>query len=213
MANLRVMLARALNGSDLSHSDVHETALDRIAAFAFADPFGTALWRLKYAGENEVRPRCVFLLAKRRRSVTDEPALRWRLCGIVIDEWLDDACDTCEGRRFLMATNAEVMRVCPACEGTGVKRHSDQGRMRTLKWDPKIYRKWETRIALLHQSVADADARVWRQVAKQLGWIDPDRVLDNRAPQRKLRVVAHHSSGEQEDQRLEPALGTASGWA
>jgi hypothetical protein len=211
VADLRILVARAVTGSDLSDSAVHETALDRVGALGFADPLGGALWRLKYARERKQQPRAVYLLARRSRSVAREEGLRWRLCWLVVDEWLDDCCESCGGRRFLVATTAEVTRVCPVCQGTGVKRHSDQSRMRLLGFDAATYRKWEGRLTGLHQKLADADSRVWRQVARQLGWIGLV-TLANARPRAMLREVAAHSDAE-EHRQLEPALSTASGWA
>lgn len=216
MANLRVLIARALTGADLTDSPYYETALDRIIAFAFADALGQALWRLKYAQEREVWPRAVYILARRAREVTPEDNLRWELCGLVVDEWLDDACDVCDGRKFLLATSAEAMRVCPKCLGTGVKRHSDQSRMRRLKFDDRAYNRWQTRIATLHQRVANADFRVWREVAHQLGWLDWEtverQVLAKPRPPAMLRVVPRSDPAQKNITMPDPVVSTASGW-
>jgi hypothetical protein len=171
VANLRKLVASALVGADLSNSNFHETALDRVMALAFSDALGASLWRLKYADDDGERPHTVGLLSGRNRRVCDEPRLRRHLCWVVVDEWLDDACSTCHGKRFMMATTLEAKRICPVCQGTGVKRHSDQSRMAKMHFDIRTYRRWETRFAALHQSISTADFKTWREVARQLGWI------------------------------------------
>jgi hypothetical protein len=211
--DLRILIATALSSRNLAHSDVHETAIDRIATLAFSDPLGVALWRLKYGGERRQHPRSAYLLAKRSKAMIGEDKLRWKLCRLVVDEWLDDACDACDGRRFILATSAEIMRVCNVCLGTGVKRHSDQSRMSAMHWDPSAYRKWESRLAALHQKIGDADVRVWRQVAKQLGWIRGPMVGIAKVKRTAmLRLASIRSEPAQSNNYMpEPLVSTASG--
>ena len=65
MANLRKLVASALNSSDLSESYIIETAIDRIGALAFSDALGSELWALKYAGDARSWDRALALLSLR----------------------------------------------------------------------------------------------------------------------------------------------------
>lgn len=170
MANLRKLLAAALTGSDLSSSDVQETAIDRIAAMAFTDPLGGELWRLALSHDPKSFRRALALLVHRSKPIARDRAVRQRLCETVLREWLDTLCRHCAGRGFIVAEGAPK-RTCPVCDGTTLRRYSDQWRMAQMRFAPEVYRKWESRFAAVHQKLANADAAVWRDIAANLGWL------------------------------------------
>jgi hypothetical protein len=169
MADLRLLVAKSLNSSDLSASDIREMPIDRIGALAFADALGGALWALKWAGDARAYPRSLELLAARCKRSASDRILRQKICRMSLLEWLDDLCHACGGRRILVATDSSPLRACTICDGTGRRRHSDVWRMRQLGMEPEVYRKWERRVASVQHKIADAETRAWEDVSRQLG--------------------------------------------
>ena len=178
MADLRILIAAALNSSDLSQSDLVEAHIDRIGAMAFADALGGALWALKWGRRYSDYPRALALLTARSKRVCGDLQMRRRLCWVVLMEWYDDLCDTCGGRRMMVATEMMPTKPCAVCNGTGRRRASDVWRMRQLGMEPSVYRKWEPRIGAVQQKVTIAEELAWRQIAEQLGRREPRKTLD-----------------------------------
>lgn len=170
MANLRKLLASALTGSDLSESDIVETAVDRIASMAFTDVLGAELWRLQLAHDPSAYRRALAILSKRSRRIISSRNIRERLCDACLREWLDTKCPTCAGRGVVHREN-NVRHACPSCEGSTLRRYSDTWRMRKMGFSLEAYRKWERRFAVVHERIAIADANAWRDIAQQLGWL------------------------------------------
>lgn len=200
MANLRKLVASALNSSDLSSSEVIETAIDRIGALAFSDALGGELWALKYAGDARSWPRALALLSQRSKRIAPDRSIRTKICRICLTEWLDELCRTCAGRRLILATQSASAHVCTTCGGTGLRRHSDLWRMREMGLDRSAYRRWEHKFALVHSRISDADTQAWYDLAEQLGRVPTrlikDKVLDQ---PRRLRIVAPEHPGHNEN--------------
>lgn len=192
MANLRKLVASALNSSDLSQSDIIESAIDRIGALAFTDKLGGVLWSLKYGGDARSWPRAVHELELRCKRVAAERTIRRKIVRICLAEWIDPNCRACGGRRFIMA--GQTMHTCTVCNGTGLRRHSDLWRMREMGLDRNAYRRWEQKFAAVHSKITDADAQAWFDLSAQLGRIPTrmirDKVLD--APRRLHIIDAEH---------------------
>lgn len=175
-ANLRELVGAAINSGDLEENPLRECSVDRLGALAFSDELGACLWRLKYAQHHAARPgrnffvASVQLLARRlggqRRG--DDREILTAICTMVINEWLHDWCQRCCGRGHTIAKDSSVRHTCTHCSGTGIGRHSDLARMRTLGMDRKRYAKWERRFHAAHQKVTDADVQAWRDVSAQL---------------------------------------------
>lgn len=192
MGNLRKLVASALTASDLSDSSLLETALDRIGALAFSDELGGRLWRVKWAGDAKSVEPALALLTHRCRLVARHAPFRRRLCEVALQEWLDENCASCGGRRYIMASESHAKHTCTVCDGTGLKRYSDQWRMRQLGLDKDAYRKWERRFATIHERIAEADAQAWRDVAQQLEKIHPRfgaEILAFRRPAPTMRAT------------------------
>lgn len=170
MTDLRQQIARALNSSDLSPSDLWETDVDRLGALAFAHALGGALWALKWANDARAHPRAVALLSRDSVRVCGEPAMRRKLCQVAIDEWLYDICLRCKGRgsvgnRYI---GQAVVRQCHACNGSGKRQVSEAWRARELKLERVAYRKWESRYNAVQRRIVDAEAQAWFDIAAQL---------------------------------------------
>jgi len=182
VANLRKLVAAALNSSDLSESYIIETAIDRIGALAFSDALGAELWALKYGGDaRSWHPAMRLLSLRTKRAAPSEP-IRYRLCRVCLTEWIDENCRSCGGRQIIAASTMAVAHVCTVCNGTGLKRYSDLWRMREMHMDKHAYRRWEHRFAAVHRKIADADTQTWHDLSEQLGRVPAgiirEKVLD-----------------------------------
>lgn len=182
MANLRKLVASALNSSDLSESYIIETAIDRVAALAFSDALGSELWALKYAGDARAWNRALALLSLRSKRAAPDRRIRTMLCRVCLIEWVDENCRSCGGRRIIAASTLGVAHVCTVCNGTGLKRYSDVWRMREMRMDRHAYRRWEPRFAAVHRKISDADTQVWHELSQQLGRVPAgiikEKILD-----------------------------------
>ncbi|HQR20061.1 MAG TPA: hypothetical protein PKV98_04300 [Burkholderiaceae bacterium] len=169
MADVRKLLATALQSTDLSDNPNEETALDRILAMAHADALGSLLWRLRLANDARSFKPAVFLLMKRMRRKAEPLPMLEKIASCAIMEWLDDLCRTCGGRGNIVPKDSPVAtHACTVCEGTGRRRHTDFARGRALGLGPDVARKWEARFAMAHSRIAAADRKTWYEVAEQL---------------------------------------------
>jgi hypothetical protein len=189
VSDLRILVAAALNASDLSPSDLRETAVDRIGALAFADELGGALWSLKWGGNLRVYVIAERLLVKRSKPATPSNHMRGRLCRLALAEWFDDRCPNCHGRGTHMATPFAPVRHCEACDGSGKRPVSELGRAAALGVDIRLWRKWEPAYGVVQRKLTDAEDRAWVDIARQLGRIDNNRYRLQTLPRRPLSVV------------------------
>lgn len=172
MADVRKLLATALQSSDLSDNPLEETALDRILAMAHADQLGRLLWRLRLANDAQSFRPAVSVLVKRMRRKAEPLPMLERIASCAIKEWLDDLCKTCGGRGNIIPKDSPApTHACTVCSGSGRRRHTDFARGRALGMGPDIARKWEARFAMAHSKIATADRKTWYEVAEQLGRI------------------------------------------
>lgn len=212
MANLRKLVAAALTASDLSESEWLETAVDRIASMAFTDTLGAELWRVRLANDARAYRRALLLLVRRTRHIAKSHDLRRRLCEVCLAEWADQNCRACGGRGFIINEN-RVQHVCTVCDGAGLRRYSDQWRMRRMGFSAEVYRKWERRFSAVHAKLSNADAAAWRDIAQQLEWIPGDaerRVLAFFNAAAKMRPATFERPAQNSDNMPDYALGTAS---
>lgn len=200
MANLRKLVAAALNSSDLSNSEIIETAIDRIGALAFSDTLGSELWSLKYAGDARAWARSLAVLSLRCKRIVQERKTRTLLCRVCLIEWVDENCRSCGGRRLIVASTSSAAHVCTTCNGTGLRRYSDLWRMREMRLDHHAYRRWEHKFAAVHRKITDADTQVWHDLAGQLGRVPMgiirDKVLDQ---PRRLHIIEPGHPGHNEN--------------
>jgi hypothetical protein len=215
LPNLRKLIASDITGSSLKASPIYEVPIDRVIAMGAADPLGSCLWRLKYAHDAGCYQRAVALLSLRAKSLVPTVELRFKFVRLVLQEWLDENCRACGGRRFIMASDDKPKHSCTMCDGTGLRRYSDQWRIRQLGVDPASYRGWERKFAALHQKIADADIRTWRQVASYLGWLDDQQdfqeVLAKHEARAKLAAVRADDNGAKLDDMPASLVSSAVG--
>ena len=187
MANLRKLVASALNSSDLSQSDIVESAIDRIGALAFSDALGSELWSLKYAGDVRGWHRALAVLSRRSKVIAPHGKIRATLCRLCLIEWVDENCRTRGGRRFIMAAQTSAAHVCTTCSGTGLRRYSDLWRMREMGLDRRAYTRWEAKFSAVHRKISDADTQVWHDIAEQLGHV-PARMIREKVLDQPRRI-------------------------
>jgi len=169
LSAVELAVARTLTRGDLSHDPLVEAGADRIGALAFASPLGSALWRIKLGHD-----KANWFLAKEllRKRVRLTPADNRRTLDLVVEralrEWFDPRCGTCGGKGHIAHENA-VVHVCTSCNGSGLARQSDQGRINAIRVSPEEYSKrWERVFNELHRAIGDAYASAKRTVSNEL---------------------------------------------
>lgn len=132
-------LARAMGGN-LTYDAEHEREWDRLTAMALGshiqrparesvlNALGVSLIGLKHKGRIDLHKRSVDGL---------RDCLRWRtkmgrehrvkVAEAAIQEWVEDACETCRGAREVFDTLG-ICRACLVCHGSGKRRYSDTER-------------------------------------------------------------------------------------
>lgn len=197
LANLRKLVASALNSSDLSQSDIVESAVDRIGALAFSDALGGALWSIKYAGDRRSWSKAQAVLSLRSKRIAPERHIRSVLCNLCLIEYVDENCRACGGRRFILAAQTSVAHVCTTCSGTGLRRYSDLWRMREMGLDRHAYGRWEQKFAAVHRKIADADTQVWHDLSEQLGHV-PARIIREKVLDlpRRIHIIEAEQPGQ-----------------
>lgn len=164
-----MLIVKALQGLDMVDDARRETGLDRIGALACADPLGAALWRVKWAGDPKSFKVALFLLVKRVRRPHEARSVVEKLCATVLREWLEELCRHCMGRGVMVVPGTPIGRhACPVCNGTGVRRPSEQQRAARMRFPVEKYPQWERRFRRVELAISRADSSVWATVADQL---------------------------------------------
>lgn len=165
--SLKRQMARAFGDSDLSESPTVETSIDRIGALGKADSLGAKLWRLRLGNDPACYKPVLYSLVKIVRGKKGELHVMTRVCEAALNEWLFDACPTCNGRGVTVFPDTDqVHKACPTCAGTLVRRYSDTNRARTMGWSIDVQRKWNATFNRVHEAISEA----FQQVAVDLNW-------------------------------------------
>lgn len=177
--DLRKLLATALTGSNLKANDNYEAAIDRIGALASATTFGSHLWRVRWCNDANSFDPARTLLAQRMRGAIKSRDIRIKLCTQVLHEWLHDLCMACNGiGSHVVEGTGRTGQSCVPCNGTGIGRHSDQERMRSLGINSgAYYAKWERRFSQAHNIISETDSATQRAVKDALGRISGSEVV------------------------------------
>jgi len=164
---IREIMAHTLSHGDLTNDPNRETGCDRVAALAWSDALGSALWHIALNHDVSSWKQARAVLAKRLRGDRAEAGIYTAIAEIALREWMDDKCSVCRGRKFVM--NEEVKTACIACEATGRRRHSDTERRLLLGVEERVYRRFESLFAAAHSAISNADALCEQQVLRNLG--------------------------------------------
>ena len=166
MSRIRQHIAGALHATDLTMSPIEERAIDRIAALSQVGHLGSAVLRLRYGHDadayRQLRPALV-AKARRRVSTGGTDAILDRLAHRVLQEWLDDQCQHCNGRTWVQ--RGARRQPCRTCSATGHRIARDIDRAQALGVSVDIYtRTWarhiERLLAVLRSTDAQAVARL-----------------------------------------------------
>ena len=159
MSDLRKDVAHAITGHDLSTEELFESAVDQIYAFAYGDPLGIAIWRLKWIYDRSTFETAIDLLADRIEvRKAGAQGMRKRVAQVAIEEHLNDLCSVCGGRDHIVADSMRVSSECGACNGSGHRRPDAEERMLHAQMRPELYRKFERLFTLAHQQIDAACA-------------------------------------------------------
>lgn len=156
--NIRESVVIALHSTHLETRE-HESAIDRIGAFAHGSKLGRLLWRWKYDLE-DWRGNAVLdeLLIKARKRLAigkhgpDHPRLILA-CKQALIEWYFEKCRICRGAAELVLADKRV--TCWACQGSSVHRWSRRERARNI--GAENFELWEKRLGELHVIIGAAD--------------------------------------------------------
>lgn len=154
----------ALQSKDLKWHAEFERAIDRLTAFGMSDPLGCALWRFKYLNDKSAYQRALYLLAYKAKVRLRSKDVDYviALAKGVMREWAIDACGKCNATGFVTEANG-VQTKCSKCDGTGVKRHSDEERARYCAlsvWNAGHNRNFEEVLICLTGATAATGGRV-----------------------------------------------------
>lgn len=167
---LRKAVALAMQGRDMSDDPNRETNLDRLGAFAWADELGKALWRAKYANDRGQYDRALALLVKRIRPARQPIALWQKVARCVLLEWLDEVCRKCSGRgRMIAEGTPHATHTCSVCDGSGLRRPSEQQRMAVIGVRGDAYAKWAKYFDSAYRLIVNTDSLVLAEVKRRLG--------------------------------------------
>ena len=184
-ASILERVGSALNSSDLSPDAERSRPIDLIGALAMVqinasgidhaereacvvDPnteLGAVLVRLKYAGDHGLQDRALRLLVL---WISHQKAYsRWkvkpgshnlidRFASQGLDEWLDDTCHACHGRRML-GIERDVLRErrirCAGCKGQGrIGVRSKRKNVIVIQHDACMGRGWLTKSRLQQEN-------------------------------------------------------------
>lgn len=167
---LERQMVRAFYDSDLSDSPLEETSIERIGALGLSDTLGAQLWRLRWGNDHSSYASILTALVRHIKTRPHGgPELWLRVCVAAINEWLFDACPTCNGRGVTVFPDSDqVHRSCPTCLGTLIRRSSDSDRAKAMRWSVETQRKWNIAFSQVHEAIAAADAKLRRQLNAQL---------------------------------------------
>jgi hypothetical protein len=145
-----------------------ETGADRIAALAFADHLGAALWRLTDDLDPHVYPKVVLLLARAIRREKESPKLVRKIAERAVWEYVNDKCPKCMGTGTVTSASG-VADACTLCDSTGVRRHTDASRARSTRLSREACAKLAGRFESAIEALAYADSGTARRVIQKLG--------------------------------------------
>lgn len=141
---------------------------DVIAALAFADRLGSALWRLKYANDaGSYQPALQLVVKRMLRAKPEGRGLTTRIAERALHEYLDENCNYCGGRGMIYAMERAV-HSCTHCDGTGRKRHQNFERALAVGVPIERYPKFASRFERAAEIISNADQFAAKDIARQL---------------------------------------------
>ncbi len=168
MSHIQQLVVQALSSGDLEHDPLVETPVDRIGALAKAPELGRAVRHLQSHATAAQWNRARELLVRATFGRARVGRIHGRLCEAVLLEREIGLCRKCVGRKFVI--DGAVQKACTSCSGTGLWRHSDAERARSIGVPIGVYQKnWEPMFNRAHAKLSAANMATDREVYAQLG--------------------------------------------
>ena len=145
-----------------------EKAIDRVAASGKCSPLGLAFWKARYQLEakayQDARKGLIALYKERYRR--EEHPIVIKVIEQCLHEYLSPFCDSCKGAREMVLDDLRV--TCPACDGAGVKRYSDEDRARAMQLSYGMTKRLAHKIRWVLGEIHSMDREVNSVMAEQL---------------------------------------------
>jgi hypothetical protein len=167
LADLREALS-VTSFASLAWSEERERAVDRVAASGRASPLGLLLWKARYMLESSAYQsskdglRALYV----SRYPREEPRLVASVIEQCLHEYLSPFCSTCNGAREMMVQ--ELKMICAACNGSGVRKFSDEERARAMKVSYGLVKRLGHKFNWLLGEMQGLDRDVNKVLAEQL---------------------------------------------
>lgn len=170
-------ISTAVNSSNLKHRDERIVDVDVVGALAYAGGLGSLLHRIKDGGQLYTAKEAVVFIANRIKGIAYKR--RWKInkaqtilmAELVLDEWVNDRCNSCNGvgKHLLKWYEHDIEKtrdeVCSCCGGTGQKTFYWRDRCEYLGAEPTD--DWRERFREVHQFLHTEYDRVAKSVRHQ----------------------------------------------
>lgn len=164
---MRQNLARSLHSSNLKQKEQH-CDLDSVHALGLAaidNPIGVAALHVIDALQPQGYQDLIHALAKQAgKRIKCDKRILVNVCKQVIFEATFNFCQTCSGRKHALIDNK--VHLCAGCNGTGLKRHTDKERSKTLNISDELYQKHWAKHFQTVQSIFSSEYRNCLHTAK-----------------------------------------------
>lgn len=148
---MKESLAKAINTSDLKQRD-KPCPVDKITSLGLASigsSVGADAIHFMYALQPKSYDALLLGLSRKLRGERAfnniKIGMRHKICALVIYEETLTACRTCNGAKEFKAGN--LVKICHACNGSGVHRYNDEHRAHELKVSLEDYVNiWSKRV-------------------------------------------------------------------
>ena len=158
-------LAQATNSSDLEFEQGVVRDIDKVVAMAGGNTLGGLVFRVRECGQPEFGRQAVLILAHRIvRKFSLGRAVAERTAACALAEFVNPHCGVCNGAREVMLGQVKV--TCPACEGSGKQRHSNNTRRAVIgTYGSRI----DAAVAECHKDLANALTAFLARTGYRLG--------------------------------------------
>jgi hypothetical protein len=140
---MRESLARAVNSKNLQQKEQH-CSLDLVHSLgisAINNPVGVSTLHLVDGLQHQSYQELIFKLSKQAgRSIKCDKRVVLLICKRVVYEDSFSFCKTCYGTKQFIAESK--VHICESCNGTGLERHTDRERSKSLNISEDIYLKF-----------------------------------------------------------------------
>lgn len=164
---MRAQLARSLHSTNLKQQENH-CHLDNVHGLGLAaidNPIGVAALHVIDALQPQGYQDLIFQLSRKAgKQIKCDKRVLLLVCKQVIHEAAFNFCPTCSGRKHAVIDNK--VHLCASCNGTGLKRHTDRERSKSLNMsEEEFVRYWAKRLTIV-QGIFSSEYRNCLHIAK-----------------------------------------------